>query len=240
MSSDTTPAETAARELPRHIAIIMDGNGRWATARSKARSEGHRAGADAVRRITTRARELGVGHLTLYSFSRENWTRPKEEVGFLFGLLTDFLGKELPTLQQNDIRLHAFGETDELPLASRKALEYAIRKTRNNQSMHLNLALNYSGREEILMACRKLMEQGRAAADITVEDFSSCLYSAGQPDPDLVIRTSGEQRISNFLLFQSAYSEYYFTEVLWPDFAEADLDKAIEAYSRRTRRFGGV
>jgi undecaprenyl diphosphate synthase len=235
-----TETVTNGQPLPAHIAIIMDGNGRWATARSLSRSEGHRAGAEAVRRVVTACRRLGVRHLTLYSFSKENWSRPKEEVSHLFGLLVDFLTKELPTLQENDISLHVFGDLDRLPLASRKALTYAMGKCRDNKGMCLNLALNYSGRDEILAACRKYMESGGKPEDLTSEIFSGQLYSAGQPDPDLVIRTSGEQRISNFLLFQSAYSEFYFTPTLWPDFGEAELNEALRSYAGRKRRFGGL
>jgi undecaprenyl diphosphate synthase len=218
----------------------MDGNGRWAAKRSLARSEGHKAGAAAVRRIVTACRKKGIRHLTLYSFSKENWARPKEEIRFLFGLLADFLKLELPALLEHDIRLHVFGDTEALPLASRKALSYVMRKCASNKSMHLNLALNYSGRDEIVMAFRKYMDAGGSPENLTPEIFGNYLYSAGQPDPDLVIRTSGEQRISNFLLYQSAYSELYFTSTLWPDFEEADLDAALREFSGRSRRFGGL
>lgn len=233
----TSSGETG-QKLPAHIGIIMDGNGRWATARGLSRSEGHRAGASAVRRVATACRKLGIGALTLYAFSRENWSRPKEEVGFLFSQLVDFLGKEMPLMQEHQIRLCHFGGRDEIPVASRKALEYAIDKTSGNSAMTLNLAINYSGREEIAMACRKIIESGTKPEDVNVELIQQHLYSAGQPDPDLIIRTSGELRISNFLLFQCAYSEYYFTDVLWPDFDEEELEKAIVSFGGRTRRFG--
>jgi undecaprenyl diphosphate synthase len=232
--------KTATAELPKHIAIIMDGNGRWATQRALSRSDGHKAGAAAVRRIVTACRRKGIENLSLYSFSKENWTRPKEEVSFLFGLLVDFLKLELSTLQENDISLQVFGDMDGLPLAVRKALSYVMQKCAHNKSMRLNLALNYSGRDEIVMACRKYMEEGGCVENLTPEVFSNYLYSAGCPDPDLVIRTSGEQRISNFLLYQSAYSEFYFTSTLWPDFEEKDLDEALQEFSRRSRRFGGL
>lgn len=225
---------------PAHIGIIMDGNGRWATRRGLSRSDGHRAGAETVRRVVTACRRLEIPALTLYAFSRENWSRPRDEVNLLFSQLVDFLGKELPKMQEYGIRLRHFGERDELPLAARKALDYAIGQTSANGGMTLNLAINYSGREEIARACREIVKSGLKAKDINVETVSAHLYSAGQPDPDLIIRTSGEQRISNFLLFQSAYSEYYFTEVLWPDFAEADLEEAIKSFSSRSRRFGAV
>ncbi len=216
----------------------MDGNGRWAKLRGLSRSDGHKAGSEAVRKVVTECRRLGIAHLTLYTFSRENWSRPVEEVRFLFSMLVEFLGKELPELQKQNIRLSVFGETDSLPLASRKALRHAMDKTAKNTAMCLNLALNYSGREEIARACRLFMRAGRAPEEATPENLAQYLYSAGQPDPDLVIRTSGELRISNFLLFQSAYSEFYFCQTMWPDFSEADLQAALADYAGRKRRFG--
>lgn len=231
---------TAQNDLPAHIGIIMDGNGRWAKQRGLARSAGHDAGSEAVRRIVTACRKIGIKSLTLYAFSRENWSRPKEEVSFLFGLLVDFLGKELTSLQENNIRLNIFGDKSGLPFAARKALDYVIGKTRGNTAMQLNLALNYSGREEIITACKKFVAAGGDINELTPELLSDYLYSAGQPDPDLIIRTSGEYRTSNFLLYQGAYSEYYFTPVLWPDFEEKDLFEAIESYAGRTRRFGNI
>ena len=222
----------------RHIAVIMDGNGRWATSRGLPRSEGHRAGTETVRALITECRTIGLEYLTLYTFSHENWSRPKEEVGFLFELLVQFLTVELPDLQRHKIRLQLAGESGRLPLAARKALEHACRATAGNTAMTLNLALNYSGREEIARACRKLVEQGVPAAAITPEAIAANLYTAGQPDPDLVIRTSGELRISNFLLFQTAYSEFYFTPTLWPDFTPEELHRAIAEYAGRNRRFG--
>lgn len=230
--------EQAENRQPAHIGIIMDGNGRWATRQGLERSAGHKAGAETVRHIVTACRQRGIGSLTFYAFSRENWARPKDEVNFLFGQLVDFLGRELPTMQKNQIRLRIFGEASELPLAARKGLDYAIKKTATNSGMNLNLALNYSGREEIIRACREIMQSGLKPEELDAEKFKYYLYSAGQPDPDLIIRTSGEYRISNFLLYQSAYSEYYFTEVLWPDFSEKDLDEALGSFAGRTRRFG--
>lgn len=216
----------------------MDGNGRWAAKRNLPRSEGHRAGTEAVRALITECRKLGLGHLTLYTFSRENWGRPAEEVGFLFDLLVQFLTKELPELMRQDIRLVLLGEADALPLVARKTLLHACAKTAKNASMTLNLALNYSGREEIARACRLLLAKSAAQEAITPELIAEHLYTAGQPDPDLVIRTSGELRISNFLLFQTAYSEFYFTPTLWPDFTPEELHRAIADYSGRSRRFG--
>ncbi len=216
----------------------MDGNGRWATVRGLSRSDGHKAGTETVRAVITECRKLGLECLTLYTFSHENWARPKEEVGFLFDLLVRFLTHELPELQRQNIRLHLAGESNRLPLAARKTLEHACKATAGNTAMTLNLALNYSGREEIARACRRLMEQGISPAAVTPEAIGANLYTAGQPDPDLVIRTSGELRISNFLLFQSAYSEFYFTPTLWPDFTPEELRRAISEYAGRNRRFG--
>lgn len=224
--------------LPRHVAIIMDGNGRWATMRGLPRSEGHRAGTEAARGIVTRCRELGIGHLTLYTFSKENWGRPADEIKFLFDLLVRFLTRELDTLVKQSIRFKVLGEMDALPLATRKVLGHVIAKTSRCTEMTLNLALNYSGRDEILRACRSLMRQGVAPEDVTEERLSAELYTAGQPDPDLIIRTSGEKRLSGYLLWQSTYSEFAFPDTLWPDFTPDHLDAAISDYQHRTRRFG--
>lgn len=216
----------------------MDGNGRWATSRGLARSEGHRAGTEAARAIVTEARTQGIGHLTLYTFSKENWGRPGEEVRFLFELLVDFLAREISNLERQSIRLHVFGDMGALPMAARKALEHAMSRTAHCTGMHLNLALNYSGRDEILMACRALAAKGTKPEDITEDALKAHLYTAGQPDPDLVIRTSGELRISNYLLFQSAYSEFYFTDTLWPDFTPEAFRMALADYATRQRRYG--
>lgn len=224
--------------LPRHVAIIMDGNGRWATMRGLPRSEGHRAGTEAARGIVTRCRELGIGHLTLYTFSKENWGRPADEVKFLFDLLVRFLTRELDTLVKQSIRFKVLGEMDALPLATRKVLGHVIAKTAHCTEMTLNLALNYSGRDEILRACRSLIRQGVAPGEVTEERLSAELYTAGQPDPDLIIRTSGEKRLSGYLLWQSTYSEFAFPDTLWPDFTPDHLDAAISDYQHRTRRFG--
>ena len=224
--------------LPKHVAVIMDGNGRWAQKRGLPRAEGHRAGTEAARAVVTRCRELGIGHLTLYTFSRENWSRPAEEVRFLFDLLVRFLKKETKLLLDQDIRLKILGETGDLPFGVRQVVESVAEKTKDCGSMTLNLALNYGGRDEILRACRNLSAKGLPAEAITEEAFAAELYTAGQPDPDLIIRTSGELRLSNYLLFQAAYAEFYFTEVLWPDFTPAELDKALEDFAQRQRRFG--
>ncbi len=229
--------ETAKLPL-RHIAIIMDGNGRWATARGLSRSDGHNAGSETVRSVVRECRAMGLEYLTLYTFSRENWGRPADEIHFLFDLLVLFLRKELPELLEKRIRLRVAGETAPLPLAARKALSHAIKKTAGCEAMTLTLALNYSGRDEIAMACRKLMESGIDPAKVTAERIAENLYTAGYPDPDLVIRTSGELRTSNFLPFQTAYSEFYFTPTLWPDFTPEELRKAIAEFASRERRFG--
>jgi undecaprenyl diphosphate synthase len=222
----------------RHIAIIMDGNGRWAKSRGLSRSEGHNAGSEAVRAIVRECRAMGLEYLTLYTFSRENWSRPVDEVHFLFDLLVLFLRKELPELLEQRIRLRVAGETDSLPLAARKALAHAIEKTAACDAMTLTLALNYSGRDEIAFACRKLMQTGIAPESITAGRIAEHLYTAGYPDPDLVIRTSGELRTSNFLPFQTVYSEYYFTPTLWPDFTPDELRSAVADFAARERRFG--
>lgn len=224
--------------LPQHVAIIMDGNGRWATSRGLPRSEGHRAGTEAARGVLTRCRELGIRHLTLYTFSKENWGRPAEEVKFLFDLLVRFLTREIDTLLKQSIRFVVLGEIAALPLATRKVLGHVIARTAHCTEMTLNLALNYSGRDEILRACRRLIRQGVAPEDVTEERLAAELYTAGQPDPDLIIRTSGEKRLSGYLLWQSAYSEFSFPDTLWPDFTPAHLDAALADYKNRNRRFG--
>ena len=226
--------------LPRHVAIILDGNGRWAKARGLGRSEGHRAGALAVREIVTYCREIGLRHLTLYTFSSENWSRPKTEVSALFSLLLEFLKAEVPRMLQQGISLKVFGDVEGLPLAVRTALKLAVKTTAKGGAMDLNLALNYGSRAEIVRAVRQIVADGVPADQITEETIASRLYTAGQPDPDLVIRTSGEQRLSNYLLYQCAYAELYFTPVPWPDFTPAEMAKALEAYRHRSRRFGKI
>lgn len=224
--------------IPAHIAVIMDGNGRWANMRGLSRSKGHKAGTEAARAIVRHCREIGVRHLTLYTFSRENWSRPKEEVSTIFDLLVSFLNRELGQLVEQDIRLKVLGDIKGLPMASRKALEHAMKKSADCTSLTVNLALNYSSRDEILSACKSMVRDGLGPEEITEEAMAGRLYTAGQPDPDLIIRTSGELRLSNYLLWQAAYSEFYFTDVYWPDFTPEELDKALEHYSGRQRRFG--
>jgi len=226
--------------LPRHLAVIMDGNGRWAKARGLSRSDGHAAGTEAAKALVTECRRLGIGHVTLYTFSKENWRRPKDEVRFLFDLLVRFLNRELSTLVEQDIRLNVLGELDDLPLATRTVVRHAMKKSAGCAGMVLNLALNYSGRDEIVRACRSFLAQGADPAALTEEALSGRLYTAGQPDPDLVIRTSGELRLSNFLLWQAAYAEFYFTDIHWPDFGTEELHKALAEFAVRGRRFGAA
>ncbi|MDR1685541.1 MAG: di-trans,poly-cis-decaprenylcistransferase [Desulfovibrio sp.] len=234
------PCVEPAGKLPGHVAIIMDGNGRWAEAGNLPRSEGHRAGTAAARAAVEECLDIGIAELTLYTFSRENWSRPAREVRFLFRLLTDFINRELPDLEKRGVRLLLIGETAELPLYARRALDRACLRTRNNERLMLTLALNYSGREDIARACRLYMQSGAPASALSQETLAGLLYTAGRSDPDLVIRTGGEKRLSNFLLFQAAYSELYFCDVLWPDFSPADLHDALRDYAGRTRRYGGT
>jgi undecaprenyl diphosphate synthase len=228
--------------LPRHIAIIMDGNGRWARQKSLSRIEGHIKGIDAVRAVVTTCRELEIGFLTLYAFSMENWKRPGREVSALMGLLKKFLRKELDEMLENNIRLRAIGDVDSLPRSAHETLIETMEKTAHCDAMVLTLALSYSGRDEILRAVRRLLEDGKSKGihpdQISEETLSNYLSTTGIPDPDLLIRTSGEYRISNFLLWQIAYTEIYVTEKLWPDFGKEDLINALLNYQSRQRRFG--
>lgn len=229
---------SSTNTLPAHVAVIMDGNGRWAKKRGLTRSKGHKAGSEAARAIVRHCRTIGIRHLTLYTFSKENWSRPKDEVGTLFELLVSFLKRELSQLVEQDIRLTVLGDLEALPLTARKALEHAIAKSAHCSAMTVNLALNYSSRDEILRACRRMAEEGLSPDQITEEAMAERLYTAGQPDPDLIIRTSGELRLSNYLLWQAAYSEFYFTDIHWPDFTPEEMDKAIAEFNSRQRRFG--
>ena len=230
--------------LPKHVAIIMDGNGRWAEKHAFPRVRGHRKGAESVRTIVTLCRKLGIGYLTLYAFSEENWKRPPHEVNALMKLLGSFLKRELKEMKENGIRLNVIGRPEKLPATTRKVLQDTIRETSHGSKMVLTLALSYGGRQEILDAvrtlARKVKNGGMDPADISEDQFSGSLYTSGMPDPDLLIRTSGEYRISNFLLWQISYSEIYITPTLWPDFGEADFLKALSEYQKRDRRFGAV
>jgi len=228
--------------LPRHVAVIMDGNGRWAAVRGLPRVEGHRAGIRAVRAVVECARELGIPFLTLYAFSVENWARPREEVEALMELLREFLAREVEELCRHRIRLRVIGDRHRLPPGVRSALDAALAATAACEEMTLTLALSYGGRDEITRAAARLAaDAARGLLDpaaVTEEALAERLDTAGMPDPDLVIRTSGEQRISNFLLWQSAYAEFAFVDVLWPDFGKADFLQVLEEYGRRERRFG--
>lgn len=228
--------------LPLHIAVIMDGNGRWAKKRGLPRVMGHRAGMKSVREVTKSCRELGVKHLTLYAFSSENWKRPKEEVETLMRFLNEYIDKELPSFIKNGIKLNFIGRMDGLPDFVRPKLKMAMQGTNDCGGMTLNVALNYSGRSEIVDAAKKFaleVKTGRRdIEDLDEGSFGGFLYTAGQPDPDLLIRTSGEMRISNFLLWQISYAELYVTPKLWPDFRKDDLISAVAEYQKRERRFG--
>jgi undecaprenyl diphosphate synthase len=229
-------------KLPHHIAIIMDGNGRWAKKKSLSRIRGHIKGIDAVREVVTACRELGIKILTLYAFSVENWRRPKEEVSTLMTLLKEYLLKEVAEMLQNNIRLLAIGRLEDLPSDVQQTLRETMKKTENRTGMILNLALSYGGRSEILQAVQRILRDCQKGEmipeEINFQKFSDYLWTQGMPDPDLLIRTSGEFRISNFLLWQIAYTELYVTETLWPDFNREELLKAISDYQSRERRFG--
>jgi undecaprenyl diphosphate synthase len=230
--------------LPRHVAIIMDGNGRWARLRNKNRVEGHRAGIGAVRDAVETAARLGLEVLTLYAFSIENWKRPESEVSVLMGLLKHYLRSELDTLLKNDIRFRVVGRADELAPDVREELARAEERTASATGLQFNIALNYGGRAEIADAAKRLfaelLRDGRSPEAVDEEALAAHLYTAGQPDPDLLIRTSGELRVSNFLLWQIAYSEIWVTDVLWPDFRRRHLLQAIVDYQKRERRYGGI
>ena len=240
MPEETPVAElesrVKARQVPRHVAIIMDGNGRWAEARGLPRVLGHREGSEAVRAVTRAARRIGVEALTLYAFSSENWQRPDEEVGALMSLLAEFLESERAEMMRNGIRLNAIGDLDRLPTDVREKLASVRAETARNADMTLTLALSYGGRQEIVAAARRAaVEKG---PEFGADDLEAALWTAGLPELDLLVRTSGERRISNFLLWQCAYAELHFSEVLWPDFRDRELFLAIEDFQRRERRFG--
>ena len=236
----SAPAEIAC--VPRHVAVIMDGNGRWAKQRGRPRLFGHRAGADSLRAILRACRDHGVEYLTVYAFSTENWVRPQDEVSGLMSLLKTFLKKDEHELHENQVRLRVTGRLQDLPKAVRNELERVMEATRNYEKGHLILALSYGGRAEIVDAVRAIaadVRAGRLAPEaIDEKAIAARLYLPDVPDPDLMIRTSGELRLSNFLLWELSYSEFYFTETLWPDFREADFAKALAEYARRQRRYG--
>lgn len=231
-------------KVPSHIAIIMDGNGRWAKSRFMPRTYGHKAGVETIRKVVKECSRLGVKYLTLYAFSTENWKRPKDEVSALMGLLVKYLRSELEELHRNNVRILTIGDISKLPDACIEELDRAKKETKDNTGLVMSLALNYGGRNDLVNAVRNISQEvldGKISPDDIVDDtIASHLSTNESPDPDLVVRTSGEQRLSNFLLWELAYSEFYFTDIHWPDFDEKELQKAIYAYQSRDRRFGGV
>lgn len=239
--SESLPDGFIREKIPQHIAIIMDGNGRWAKQRGLPRIAGHRAGAEAVREVVRACGEFGVKVLTLYAFSVDNWVRPKNEVSALWKLLKLYLMQEIKELNENNVQLRTIGRTSELPDFAQEELAKAIRNTSSNTGLILNLALNYGGRAEIVDAVKRILKEEKPkTSGLTEENFSSYLYTDGLPEPDLLIRTSGEMRISNFLLWQLAYTEIWITNILWPDFRKKNLIDAILDFQKRERRFGGI
>jgi undecaprenyl diphosphate synthase len=230
--------KSALTKIPTHVAIIMDGNGRWARQRGLPRLAGHRAGTENIRRILQAAVEFGVPVLTLYAFSTENWGRPEDEVHGLMGIFQEVIAREVPELHKNGVRLRHLGRLEGIDESMREAVRAALELTKNNQTITLNVAFNYGGRAEILDAVRRMIEDHVAPERVDEALFSSYLYTAGLPDPDLIVRTAGEMRLSNFLIWQAAYAEYYTTLTLWPDFDKAELYKALLAFGQRHRRFG--
>jgi len=223
-----------------HLAIIMDGNGRWATKRGLARSAGHRAGAENIRRVVDAARAQGIKYLTVYAFSTENWKRPAPEVAALMALIVEFTGSMLADMMKNNVRLRTIGRTGDLPLPARTALLKAIEKTKDNTGFTLNIALSYGGRAEIVDAVGRILRERSGDCKITEAEFAKYLYAPDIPDPELIIRAGGEFRLSNFLMWESSYSEIYVTDTLWPDFDENTLRAALDFYAGRDRRFGNV
>jgi len=236
----TSSTKKKITRLPNHIAIIMDGNGRWAKKRNLPRLEGHRAGVENMRSVIEYFGQRQVKYLTLYGFSTENWNRPEEEINGLLSLLQEVIDEETLKLHRQGVRLRHLGQLDRLPQNLQVAINRSVELTKNNTGMNFSFALNYGGRTEIVDAARRLIAEGIPAEKIDEKLFNSYLYTADLPEVDLVIRTGGELRISNFLIWQVAYSEYYFTDVLWPDFGKKEIDQALLAYSQRQRRFGGL
>ena len=235
-----TKAMKEITSLPNHIAFIMDGNGRWAEKRGLPRLEGHRAGTETTHSIISYLDKLHIKYVTLYSFSTENWNRPQKEVSSLLTILEESLGKDTFELHQNNVRLRHLGRLERTPKQLKQVINWALKLTKNNNGMNLSFAFDYGGRLEILDAVRTIIAKDISPNEVDEKLFSRYLYTVGLPDVDLVIRTGGELRLSNFLLWQSAYSEYYFTEVLWPDFNTEEVEKALRVYSQRQRRFGSL
>ncbi|MGA7678206.1 MAG: polyprenyl diphosphate synthase [Dehalococcoidia bacterium] len=231
---------TNLKHLPQHVAIIMDGNGRWAKERGLPRLAGHRQGVNTAQKVVEIFMEYEIPYLTLYGFSTENWNRPKREIDGIFKILEDRLDEGIKFAQENGIRIRHLGKPDGLPFRLQERVKRAIELTRNNKRVTLSLAFNYGGRDEIVEAVRRLIVDGISPPQINEKVFRQYLYTTDIPDPDLIIRTGGEMRLSNFLIWQSAYAESYFTPALWPDFDKEEIDKAITSYSQRQRRFGGL
>ena len=239
----STQNKPAGENVPRHIAIILDGNGRWAKKRGLPRTAGHAVGSETFRKIALYCRDIGVDYLTVYAFSTENWKRPEEEVKTIMRLLNKYLHEAIDTMERDHIKMRVFGDVAGLPEELRRLVAETNEISKRYEGFQANICLNYGGRAELVQAAERYAAdrlEGKTAGPLTEESFSGYLYSSGVPDPDLLIRPGGEQRISNFLLWQCAYSEFYFTDVLWPDFSAEELDKAIEVYRRRDRRYGGV
>lgn len=230
--------------IPQHVGIIMDGNGRWAKKRGLSRSAGHKFGAEAFKKIVTYARDIGIQYLTVYAFSTENWKRPQEEIDNICDLLHQYIQGAMGSLGKEHVRMCFIGDLSAFSTQLQREIAEIEEKSKNNTALHLNIALNYGGRDELVRAFRNmyadLVAGGQAAADIDQSMVERYLYTAGQPDPDLIIRPSGEYRLSNFMMWQSAYSELWFSDILWPDFKPEDLDRAIWDYNQRSRRFGGI
>lgn len=243
MQTSTHNQPAGEKNVPRHIAIILDGNGRWAKKRALPRTAGHAVGAETFRKIALHCRDIGVDYLTVYAFSTENWKRPEEEVMTIMHLLKKYLHEAISTMERDHIKMKVFGDVAGLPKELQDLVAETNEISRRYEGFQANICLNYGGRAEIVHAAERYAAdrlEGKAEGPLTEERFSSYLYSSGIPDPDLLIRPGGEQRISNFLLWQCAYSEFYFTDVLWPDFSAEELDRAVEAFRRRDRRYGGV
>lgn len=240
MSDQTAADRPPLSRIPHHVAIIMDGNGRWAQKRGLPRLVGHRAGTENIRRVLQACVEFGVKTLTIYAFSTENWGRPKAEVMGLIHILGEVIDRETAELNRNGVQLRHIGRMDGIPEVLQKKVLRAIDVTRNNSQLVLNVAFNYGGRDEIVYAIREILESGISAEQVTEKTVSDHLFTAGQPDPDLIVRTGGDWRLSNFLIWQAAYAEYYSTPVFWPDFDKDELFKALLAFSERERRFGLV
>ena len=243
MQTSTHNQPAGEKNVPRHIAIILDGNGRWAKKRALPRTAGHAVGAETFRKIALHCRDIGVDYLTVYAFSTENWKRPEEEVMTIMHLLKKYLHEAIGTMERDHIKMKVFGDVAGLPKELQDLVAETNEISRRYEGFQANICLNYGGRAEIVHAAERYAAdrlEGKAEGPLTEERFSGYLYSSGIPDPDLLIRPGGEQRISNFLLWQCAYSEFYFTDVLWPDFSAEELDRAVEAFRRRDRRYGGV